>query len=79
MKKPKGVSLEESLSVRVAAAALAKRESASKWIADAIYERFEREEARVKESPNMTAWITSNQAIPKTVRYSKRRKKKRKK
>lgn len=49
MKKPKGVSLEESLYERVRIAAKKKRESASKWIEDAIYERFESMNATVKD------------------------------
>ena len=67
MKKPKGVSLEESLFERVKVAAKNKRESASKWIEDAIYERFD----RINESPN-----SHDRPPTKPVRYSKPRRKK---
>jgi hypothetical protein len=51
MKKPQGVSLEVELFERVKVAAKTKRESASKWIEDAIYERFEALGEHMNETP----------------------------
>lgn len=67
MKKPQGVSLEVELFERVKVAAKSKRESASKWIEDAIYERFD----RVQESPHSETMPTKNNKSARPVRYSK--------
>lgn len=71
MKKPKGVSLEEDLFERVKVAAKTKRESASKWIEDAIYERFERV---VAETPHIPAPNGEKHKSRKRVSYSKSKK-----
>jgi metal-responsive CopG/Arc/MetJ family transcriptional regulator len=76
MKKPKGVSLEERLYERIQTAAKDKRESTSKWIEDAIYERFERMDKTVKETEDSVIIVAES---PKpSISYSKdfRRKKK---